>query len=70
MPKLIPKGLLGISVWVEILIDKYYSHRPTERLLDQWRLLGLDFRLRGVKLCFWFLLTLPDCRLAVSEAHQ
>jgi transposase len=41
-PKLIPKGLLGISVWVEILIDKFFSHRPTERLLDQWRLLGLD----------------------------
>jgi transposase len=41
-PKLIPKGLFGISVWVEILIDKFFSHRPTERLLDQWRLLGLD----------------------------
>jgi len=42
VPKLIPKGLLGTSVWVEILIDKFFSHRPTERLLDQWRLLGLD----------------------------
>ncbi len=41
-PKLIPKGLLGTSVWVEILIDKFYSHRPTHRLLDQWRLLDLD----------------------------
>jgi len=41
-PKLIPKGLLGTSVWVEILIDKFFSHRPTERLLGQWRLLGLD----------------------------
>ena len=41
-PKLIPKGLLGTSIWVEILIDKFFSHRPTERLLDQWRLLGLD----------------------------
>ena len=29
-------------MWVEILIDKFFSHRPTERLLDQWRLLGLD----------------------------
>ena len=27
---------------VEVLIDKFFSHRPTERLLDQWRLLGLD----------------------------
>ena len=41
-PKLIPKGLLAVSVWVEILLDKFASHRPTERLLDQWRLLGLD----------------------------
>ena len=40
-PKLIPKGLLGVSVWVELLLDKYASYRPTERLLGQWRL--LDF---------------------------
>jgi transposase len=41
-PKLIPKGLLAVSVWIEILLDKFFSHRPTERLLSQWRLLGLD----------------------------
>ena len=41
-PKLIPKGLYGISVWVEILLDKYFSYRPTERLLASVRLLGLD----------------------------
>jgi transposase len=41
-PKLIPKGLFGVSVWVEIMIDKFFSHRPTERLLDQWRLLDLE----------------------------
>jgi transposase len=41
-PKLIPKGRYGISVWVEILLDKYFSYRPTERLLASWRLLGLD----------------------------
>jgi transposase len=41
-PKLIPKGLLGVSVWVEVLLDKFAGHRPTERLLGQWRLLGLD----------------------------
>jgi transposase len=40
-PKLIPKGLLGTSVWVDILLDKFASHRPTERLLHQWRLLGV-----------------------------
>lgn len=40
--KLIPKSLLGVSVWVEILLDKFASHRPTQRLLEQWRYLGLD----------------------------
>ena len=42
VPKLIAKGLLGVSLWVEILVDKFFSHRPTERLLSQWQLLGLD----------------------------
>jgi transposase len=41
-PKLIPKSLLGVSVWVEILLDKFASYRPTQRLLEQWRFLGLD----------------------------
>jgi transposase len=41
-PKLIPKSLLGVSVWVEILLDKFASYRPTQRLLEQWRSLGLD----------------------------
>ena len=41
-PKLIPKGRYGISVWVEVLLDKYFSYRPTERLLGSWRLLDLD----------------------------
>jgi transposase len=40
--KLIPKSLLGTSVWVEILLDKFASYRPTQRLLEQWRFLGLD----------------------------
>ncbi|MGZ6662907.1 MAG: IS66 family transposase [Solirubrobacteraceae bacterium] len=41
-PKLIPKGRYGISVWVEILLDKYFTYRPTERLLASWRLGDLD----------------------------
>jgi transposase len=41
VPKLIPKGLLGVSLWVEILLDKFASHRPTERLLSHWQLLEL-----------------------------
>jgi transposase len=46
-PKLIPKGRYGISVWVEILLDKYFSYRPTERLLASWRLLGLTWTRDG-----------------------
>jgi transposase len=41
-PKLIPKARYGISVWVEMLVDKFFTYRPTERLLACWRLLGLD----------------------------
>lgn len=41
-PKLIAKSRYGISVWLEVLLDKFVSQRPTERLLEQWRLLGLD----------------------------
>lgn len=41
-PKLIPKGLLGVSVWVELLLGKFYGHQPVQRQLAQWRLLGLD----------------------------
>jgi transposase len=41
-PKLIPKSLLGVSLWVEILLDKFASYRPTQRLLEHWRLLGMD----------------------------
>jgi transposase len=41
-PKLIPKGLYGTSIWVEIVLDKYSSYRPTERFLASWRLGDLD----------------------------
>jgi transposase len=41
-PKLIPKSLLGTSVWVEVLLAKYFNHQPTERLLASWELLGVD----------------------------
>jgi transposase len=41
-PKLIPKGLYGTTVWVEILLDKYGSHRPTARLLGDWEHAGLS----------------------------
>ena len=40
--RLIPKGILGISIWVTVLIDKYLLYRPTYRLLEDLRGHGLD----------------------------
>ena len=39
--RLIPKGILGISIWVTVLIDKYLLYRPTYRLLEDLRAHGL-----------------------------
>ena len=41
-PKLIAKGKLGISVWVEILLGKYAFGTPVHRLLQDFHLRGLD----------------------------
>jgi transposase len=41
-PKLIPKGNYGISIWVHVLLDKYASYRPTQRLLGQLEQYDLD----------------------------
>ena len=41
-PKLIPKGIYGISVWVTILLDKFLFMRPTYRLLADLKTHELD----------------------------
>ena len=41
-PRLIAKGILGVSIWVQVLLDKYRHHRPTYRLLEDLRTHGLD----------------------------
>jgi transposase len=46
--KLIPKGRYGISLWVEILLDKYAFMRPTHRLLSDLRTHGIDLSLGTV----------------------
>jgi hypothetical protein len=33
---------LGVSVWVELLLGKFFSHQPIERQLSAWRLRDLD----------------------------
>jgi len=39
--RLIPKGKLGISIWVEVLLSKYLYAQPLNRLLHSWATLGL-----------------------------
>src|SRR5512142_2934207 len=41
-PKVIPKSLLGVSVWVTILLDKFLFYRPTHRLLEDLSTQGLS----------------------------
>lgn len=41
-PRVIPKSNLGVSIWVEILLDKFHFYRPTYRLLHDWQTRGLN----------------------------
>jgi transposase len=43
--KVIPKSILGVSVWVEVLLDKFLFYRPTYRLLAEWQTRDLDLSL-------------------------
>lgn len=40
--KLIPKGRLGISVWVALLLEKYLYQRPINRLLESFKDIEFD----------------------------
>jgi transposase len=44
-PRVIPKSIIGVSIWVMILLDKFLWGRPTERLLKSLQLHGLDLSL-------------------------
>jgi transposase len=43
--RVIPKSILGVSIWVEVLLDKFLFYRPTDRLLAEWRTRDLDLAL-------------------------
>jgi transposase len=47
-PRVIPKSILGVSVWVTILLDKYLFYRPTYRLLADLQTQDLDLSLGTV----------------------
>ncbi|MGH8291812.1 MAG: IS66 family transposase [Steroidobacteraceae bacterium] len=40
-PRLIRRGKLGISIWVEVILAKYLYAQPLNRLLQSWATLGL-----------------------------
>ena len=40
--RVIPKSLLGVSVWVSVLLDKFLFYRPTYRLREDLSTQGLD----------------------------
>jgi transposase len=44
-PRLIPKSILGVSIWVTVLLDKYLFYRPTYRLLADLHTHDLDLSL-------------------------
>jgi transposase len=44
-PRVLPKSLLGVSVWVTVLLDKYLSYRPSYRLRADLKTHGLDLSL-------------------------
>lgn len=46
--KVFPKAALGVSIWTDILLDKFLFYRPTYRLLADWQTLGLDLSLGTV----------------------
>jgi transposase len=41
-PKLIPKGHLGVSIWVQILVQKYVCFQPLQRVLRELHSHGLN----------------------------
>jgi transposase len=41
-PRVLPHSRFGISVWVQVLLDKYHYARPTAKQLDDLRSHGLD----------------------------
>jgi transposase len=40
--KLLPKSIYGTSLWVHLLVEKFHLQRPTQRTIEQLRLLGVN----------------------------
>ena len=40
-PRLLPRNILGVSIWADVLLDKYLYARPTHSLLQYYKTLAL-----------------------------
>jgi len=40
--QLLPKSIYGTSLWVHLLVEKFHLQRPTQRSIEQLRLLGIS----------------------------
>ena len=69
-PRVLPKSILGVSVLVELLVDKYLSYRPTYRLLADWRTRDLDLSLGTVTEALQRLLPLFEPVYAALADHS
>ncbi|MCA1819112.1 MAG: IS66 family transposase [Halobacteriales archaeon] len=69
-PRVIPKSILGVSLLVELLADKYLSYRPTYRLLADLRTRDLDLSLGTVTDALQRLLPLFEPVYEALAAHS
>jgi len=68
--KVIPKCILGVSIFVEVLLDKYLFYRPTYRLLAEWQTRGLDLSLGTVTADLHLLAPLFEPVYAALSKHN
>jgi transposase len=69
-PRVIPKSILGVSLLVELLVDKYLSYRPTYRLLADLTTRDLDLSLGTVTDALRRLLPLFEPVYEALAAHS
>jgi transposase len=68
--KLIPKGKLGISIWVELILMKYVWAWPLNRLLQYWLTVGIDISSGTIIGGLQFFKPLLEPVVGAFHAHQ
>lgn len=69
-PRALPKSILGVSILVELLLDKYLCYRPTYRLLADLQTRDLDLALGTVTDALHRLLPLFEPVYEALAAHS